>query len=204
MTGVTGVPGAPAEPERRRGRPRSVEADEAILEAAVEAFVDHGLDGLSVDDVAARAGVGKSTIYRRYACKVDLVIAAARRCCEQQPHAVETGDLDRDLRAVAHGLVDMLDRSTAGRAIPRMVAESARQPAMRDAQRDFVGRRRTHAIEMVERAIARGELRADTDATVLVDMIAGPLFYRHLVTGEPTDGAYVDALVDSVLRSFSR
>ncbi|HEX4777276.1 MAG TPA: TetR/AcrR family transcriptional regulator [Acidimicrobiia bacterium] len=192
------------ESERRVGRPRSPEVDEAILDAAVEAFVDHGLDGLSVDDVAARAGVGKATIYRRYACKVDLVVAAARRCCEQQPHGAETGDLDVDLRAVAHALAVMLDRSIAGRAIPRMVAESSRQPEMRDAQRDFVGRRRAHTIALVERAIERGDLRADTDPAVLVDMISGPLFYRHLVTGEHTDAAYVDRLVDSVLRGFAR
>jgi AcrR family transcriptional regulator len=198
------VTDARVEPERRVGRPRSVEADAAILDAAVEAFVDHGLDGLSVDDVAARAGVGKATIYRRYACKVDLVIAAARRCCEQQPQAAETGDVETDLRAVAHALVDMLDRSIAGRAIPRMVAESSRQPEMRDAQRDFVGGRRAHTVALVERAVERGELRADTDAAVLVDMVSGPLFYRHLVTGEPVDDAYVDELVDSVLRAFAR
>lgn len=195
---------ARVEPERRVGRPRSPEVDEAILDAAVEAFVDHGLDGLSVDDVAARAGVGKATIYRRYACKVDLVIAAARRCCEQQPLVAETGDLETDLRAVAHALIDMLDRSIAGRAIPRMVAESSRQPEMRDAQRDFVGGRRAHTVALVERAVERGELRADTDAAVLVDMVSGPLFYRHLVTGEPVDDAYVDELVDSVLRAFAR
>lgn len=195
---------ADADTVRRVGRPRSPEVDEAILDAAVEAFVDSGLDGFSVDDVAARAGVGKATIYRRYACKVDLVIAAARRCCEQQPYAPETGNLEVDLRAVAHGLVDMLEASVAGRAIPRMVAESARQPEMRDAQRNFVGRRRAHTIAMVERAIARGDLRADTDAAALVDMLSGPLFYRQLVTGEPTDDAYVDTLVDSVLRAFSR
>jgi AcrR family transcriptional regulator len=192
------------ESERRVGRPRSPEVDEAILDAAVEAFVDHGLDGLSVDDVAARAGVGKATIYRRYACKVDLVVAAARRCCEQQPQVAETGDLDVDLRAVAHALAAMLDRSIAGRAIPRMVAESSRQAEMRDAQRDFVGRRRAHTIALVDRAIERGDLRADTDPAVLVDMISGPLFYRHLVTGEHTDAAYVDRLVDSVLRAFAR
>ena len=91
---------------RRVGRPRSAHADVAILDAATEEFIHHGLDGMSVDDVAARARVSKATIYRRYNRKLDLVVAAARRACEERAPLASTGDIRRDLRALGRSLLD--------------------------------------------------------------------------------------------------
>ena len=82
-----------AAPERRRGRPRSTEADEAILVAATDAFIELGWDGLTIEGVATRAGVGKTTIYRRYSCRLDLLLAAARRLSQEKDQAADTGSL---------------------------------------------------------------------------------------------------------------
>ena len=87
--------------ERRPGRPRSATADQAILDAALELFVEAGLEGLAVEQVAARAGVGKATIYRRYPGKIDLVIAAARCLTSAVAPVPDTGTADGDLRAIA-------------------------------------------------------------------------------------------------------
>ena len=95
-------------PERRLGRPRSAEADEAILDAAVDAFIEGGWEGLTFEGVAARAGVGKTTIYRRYASRLDLVIAAAERLAEEKGEAPDTGTLRGDLIALAEAHLWML------------------------------------------------------------------------------------------------
>jgi Tetracyclin repressor-like, C-terminal domain/Bacterial regulatory proteins, tetR family len=93
-------------PVRRRGRPRSTEADEAILEAATDAFIELGWDGLTIEGVATRAGVGKTTIYRRYSCRLDLLLAAAytkfvaeRRASSTVPieRAMQRGELSLDV-----------------------------------------------------------------------------------------------------------
>jgi AcrR family transcriptional regulator len=200
----TQVAGPPASGVRRGGRPRSAEADVAILDAATEEFIEHGLDGMSVDEVASRAGVSKATIYRRYPSTLALVVAAARQCRMQDVVVGETGVLEHDLRALARATVQMLRSSQAGRAIPRMIADSARQQQLAHERRALVVDRRAQPVALVEHAIARGELQAGTDPAVVVDMLAAPLFYRSLLSGEPSDDAYIDELVAAVLRAFRR
>src|SRR5438132_7533609 len=109
--------GAPVVEARRPGRPRSAEADEAILEAAVDLFAEVGLEGLTVEGVAARAGVGKATIYRRYPGKVDIVVAAARRFTEGPVEAPDTGTTRGDLRELVDGLVRLLTKTPLGRVL---------------------------------------------------------------------------------------
>ena len=103
--------------QTRRGRPRSEQADRAILDAALELFADAGFDGLTVEGVAARAGVGKATIYRRYPCKVDLVMASARFLTQVEAPQPDTGRVEDDLRATARGLVHLLTETAAGGAV---------------------------------------------------------------------------------------
>lgn len=180
------------------GRPRSAEADRAILDATLEVFVELGLDGLTVEGVAARAGVGKGTIYRRYPSKIELVMAATHAVVAARSPAPDTGWVARDLRILARGLVEIL-RSEAGAAIAQMVADKRRNPDLAAAHRAFVEGRRKISFDAVRRGIDRGELRRDTDAAVVTDAIAGPLFYRQLVTGERIDRRFADRLVDEVL-----
>jgi AcrR family transcriptional regulator len=186
----------------RRGRPRSAEADEAILDAAIELFAEAGFEGLTVEGVAARAGVGKATVYRRYPCKVDLVLAAAACLTQQQAPHVDTGNTSDNFRALGRSLVHLLTHTPIGRIVPAMVAESQRNEELGDAHRSFVAARRLGSMTIVRQGIARGDLRPDADPEVVVDFFAGPIFYRFLISGGPLDDALVDRLVDATMRAF--
>ncbi len=191
---------------RRPGRPRRVEVDTAILEAASELFTELGYDALCVEGVAARAGVSKATIYRRYPSKAALVIAAAEALGRSAKGPVpDTGSLRGDLRGLGLGYRRLLEESEAGHAIPALIVARHRDPELAEAHRSFIAERRAEAAVVVERGVARGEIRADTDADValVVDLVAGPLFYTVLITGDTPDGDYVDRLVDVVLRAFA-
>jgi AcrR family transcriptional regulator len=190
-------------PERRPGRPRSVEADEAILDAATEAFIELGWDGLTMEGVAARAGVGKTTIYRRYPTRLDLLLAAAARLAEEKGAAPDTGTLRGDLLALVEAYLGMLSGTRAGRAIPAMVAATAKNPELAVAYRDFIAQRRRESAIPLERAIARGELSLDVDVELVLDLLVAPLFYRTFVSHEPADDGFVTTLVDSVLRAVA-
>ncbi len=202
---MTTVPTFDEEPSAPRapGRPRSSTADAAILAAAAAALEADGFDGLTVDGVAARAGVSKATIYRRYPSKVDLVVAAAQQCIGDLPIPLDTGTLRGDLEAIAQRLVTLVAHTPAGRIMPMLVAEMRRNDELRVAFREYIGCRRGISIEIAQRAKARGELRADTDVDVMVDVLAGPIFYRALVSGGPLDDTFVTHLVDAVTRAYA-
>ena len=167
---------ATADPEARRpGRPRSTEADEAILEAAVDLFAEGGFDGLTVEGVAARANVGKATIYRRYPCKVDLVIAASRCfALDDDDLAPDSGDTRTDLRALVDWLIEMVTTTPIGRVLPMMVADRARIPELAEAHRGLVAEKRARHRIVLQRGIDRGDLRADVDLEAVIDSYVGP------------------------------
>jgi AcrR family transcriptional regulator len=187
---------------RPPGRPRSEAADAAILEATVELYGDLGFAGLSVDAVAARAGVSKATIYRRYPSKVELVMAAGERLADREHPAIDTGTVRGDLTAHARALIRMLKTSDVGRCVPTMVADKKRFPELAAAHDRFSATRRARMRAAVERGVARGELRPDTDCELVVDLLAGPAFYGYLVSGRRLDGAYAEQLVDALLVGF--
>jgi AcrR family transcriptional regulator len=191
-----------AEPDRRRGRPRSAEADEAILDAAVDVFIECGWDGLTIEGVAARAGVGKTTIYRRYPSRVALLLAAAQRLAQEKSTVADTGTLRGDLVAVVENFLGMLTTSRTGRAIPVMVAATARNPELASAYTAFIAERRAASGQPIERAIRRGELPIDVDVSLALDLLVAPVFYRAFVSRDPIDETYVTNLVDSVLRAL--
>jgi AcrR family transcriptional regulator len=192
-----------AAPERRRGRPRSTEADEAILVAATDAFIELGWDGLTIEGVATRAGVGKTTIYRRYSCRLDLLLAAARRLSQAKDQAADTGSLRGDLIALVESFLRMLTGSSSGRALPVMVAATARNPELAAAYTEFIAERRASSAVPIERAMRRGELSLDVDISLMLDLLVAPVFYRAFVSREPVDDAFVTNLVDTVLRAFA-
>lgn len=188
--------------EVRRGRPRSAQADEAILDAAIDLFAACGFDGLTVEGVAARAGVGKTTVYRRYPSKVDLVMDAAECLAAQRAAVPDTRNARDDLLALANGLVTFLTTTAAGRMIPALVADRRRNADLAAAHARFVAERRERYKRVVQRAIERGELRSDVDVELVVDVLVAPIFYRYLISGAPLDDAFTEALVDAVLSAF--
>jgi AcrR family transcriptional regulator len=189
----------------RRGRPRSVEADAAILDATLELIDESGLTGLSVESVAARAGVGKATIYRRWPSKEALVASALGRCAEEIPVLDTTGSLRDQLVAFVEQVRLKSPETHSGRIMPRMLSHASRSPELFRIYFDQVIRpRRARVRRVMEEAVLRGELRDDVDLDLAVTMVTAPMLYLNLVqsaNGAPGPGT-TEALVDGVLNGL--
>jgi AcrR family transcriptional regulator len=163
-------------------RPRSAESHAAILQAAIELVVEGGLQGTSIEAIAARAGVGKATIYRRWKTKEDLFAEALRTIALPLPDP-DTGTLRGDVIAVAAFNLGNLPRKAA-LLMPRLMVEGADDPELFTVMREvLVDPRRRVFKDILRRAIGRGELRADLDLDDATDMLIGPLIYEILITG---------------------
>ena len=188
----------PAEPARR-GRPRSAAADGAILTAALELLIEVGIAGMSMDDVAARAGVSKATIYRRWESKEALVLDALNLGIGHYA-TVDTGSLRDDLLGFVAAMVDKIRGGLKTRdLIPHLVSAATGNPALQPALDEFAAKRARPLQALLERAVGRGELPADTDVQLAVDLVLGSITYRRLFYGEVFDDATAVRLVDYVL-----
>jgi AcrR family transcriptional regulator len=186
---------------RPPGRPRSAEADEAILGAALEEYAVHGYDRLTTDAVAARAGVSKATIYRRYGSKLELVTAAMYRSGEHKPYP-DTGSCDGDVRGILEHIDELVNDPVLGSCLRHMAADSIAAPDLGEVHTTFVAGRRASTREVLQRWVDRGALRADADLDLAVDLLTGPAFYRHLMSHMRVDAAYLDRLCAAFLRTF--
>ena len=187
---------------RRPGRPRSAEADTAIVDATLDLIIEGGIDGLSVESVAARAGVGKATIYRRWATKEELVEDALAAINDTLPDIPE-GESTRDRLVI---MVDQIRAKThetcSGRLMPRMLSYATQHP---DLFKQYFAtviqpRRERYRVVLAE-GIASGELRADLDVELAATLIAAPMLYLQLMQagmGVPSPGTS-QTLVDMVL-----
>ena len=192
---TTGGPGAP-----RRGRPRSAEADAAILAATLELAGASGIAGMSMDEVAQRAGVSKATIYRRWTSKEALVLDALRSAMLPFDE-VDTGSLVDDVTTYLYEIARRMGRGPVNDVLPHLIEVSCHDESLRTSLDDYVRHRRVPLRTIVERAIARGELDADTDVEVLLDLLIAPFMYRRLLSRAPLDERFVDRLVRTVLAS---
>jgi AcrR family transcriptional regulator len=184
----------------KAGRPRKPETDAAILEAVLEVFAVFGYEGMSVEAVAAKSGVGKTTIYRRWPSKDDLIIAAIQDIMIAVEPEV-TGDLRQNLVAMVSGALGFMKTSKAGLIFPRMCGEVAGQtPLGHRYVETVIGPRRKVVRDVLKRAIEVGELRSDIDVALMADLLVGPIIMRKIL-GEldqsPTNTA--EQLVDSLL-----
>ncbi|MBL1286159.1 TetR/AcrR family transcriptional regulator [Streptomyces sp. NPDC057067] len=178
----------------RSGRPRSAEADAAILEATRASLVDLGWSKLTMGDVATRAGVAKTTLYRRWAGKNELVVDAVAVLFDEL-ELPDLGSLAADVEAVVLQFAALLERPETKTALMAVVAESTRDEALRDRIRDsIVNRQKRLVLQGRERAQERGELPAEPDevvaartADLIFDVIAGAVVHRALVSAEPVD-----------------
>jgi AcrR family transcriptional regulator len=182
-----------------RGRPRSSEADLAIQRATIELLLEEGYEGLTMAGVAHRAGVSTATLYRRYQSKEDLVVGAVASL-KDVPDSSETGRLADDIRALATDGCATFEHE-GGRLIKSLIGEIQRNPELAAALRQQVlDHRREKARHVIDAAVERGEIPPPPDAEVALDMIAGPLIFRALVTGEPLDQQFADNLATLALR----
>jgi AcrR family transcriptional regulator len=183
------------------GRPRSGRVHQAILQAALEEVAEHGYEGLTMEGIAARAGVGKAAVYRRWGSR-DGVLAAAAATFVRSTGVPDTGAVGTDLKWLVHGSLTVY-RGLAGRVIPGLISALAHDTELAAAVREgFVASRREAVREVVERGIQRRELRQDIDIELTLDLLMAPLFYRFLITGAAVDEEVATALVDTVLRGI--
>ncbi len=187
---------------RSPGRPRSSAADEAILEATVDVFAEVGLEALTMEGVAARAGVGKNTLYRRFSNKLDLVVGAVRRYTDVGAPPPDTGTTRGDVQALVDHLVAIVTETPMGRMLPILVVARTRVPELDIAYSEIVADKRARSAAVVRRGIERGDFRPDVDVDVVVDAFVSAVFYRFLVTHAPLDEAFRIAVVDTALRAF--
>ena len=177
----------------RTSRPggRSERVRSSVLRATQELVVEGGYEALRVEDVAARAGVHKTTIYRRWPTKAELVMAVIDERSAERVPVPDTGSLEGDLRRFARSIVDNL--GAGGRTLARtLVAAADASPELRDAAARFWARRFALASDIVARAMARGEVPQHTDADALIETLIGPLYVRALLTDGELDHALAD------------
>ncbi|WP_371527106.1 TetR/AcrR family transcriptional regulator [Streptomyces sp. NBC_01283] len=181
-------------PARTGGRPRSAAADTAILESTRQALVELGWSKLTLGDVATRAGVAKTTLYRRWAGKSELVVDAVAELFDQL-ELPDRGSLSADIEGVVLQFAALLCRPETKTALMAVVAESTSDEPLRERIRtSIVDRQKRLVLAGRKRAQERGELPPEPDpyaagrtADLIFDVIAGAVVHRALVSGEPVD-----------------
>lgn len=182
-------------PEQNTARPlgRGPKVRKAVLAATIAELAAAGYGGLTVDNVARRAGVHKTTVYRRWPDRERLIIDALSDHVAQEIPIPDTGNIETDLREMARGLVRWL-QSESGRAViaTMLSADAARLPDIAEIKHRFYDDRFRRATPVIERAIARDELPPDTNPSLVVKALAAPIYMRLLVTAEPVDDDAAD------------
>lgn len=177
-------------------RRRSSRSHQAILAATTQLLAEVGYTALTIEGVAARAGVGKATVYRWWPSKAALVIETLSTAVVM-PSLPESGDLRQDLLTVVRAIVATYAESPVAAVIPALAADLMHDPEMAERFRnEMIRPRRSAVAQILRRAAERGELRPDFDADLLLDMYAGAVFYRVLVSGEPVTDLLAEQLVN--------
>jgi len=187
-----------------RGRPRSEKAQNAILEAAAELLLDQGLAAVSMDAVAARAGVSKATIYRWWPTKETLALDALYHEWAGVPPARDTGSLRGDLLSLFRPWARLAGRRPYGRVIAALLTEAQTDPEFgRQYRARFVEPRRDQARAIFRRAIERGEIPATTKIEVALDLLYGPVYHRLLHGHAPLNDRFVRDIIDTALNGLA-
>lgn len=189
----------PASDEPRRpGRPRDPQADEQIVHAAVDVLTEQGFSGFTVEAVALRAGVGKATIYRRWANREELVTHVVAKFMTGIV-APDTGSIRGDLIEWFYGRYKKKSVLRNNQLMGHALVEASVNDEIHALMRSFSAKRRDAFFAVVQRAVARGELPENVDADVMLDLLSGAMLYRSMFTDATLTPASVAALVDVVL-----
>ncbi|HVM56118.1 MAG TPA: TetR/AcrR family transcriptional regulator [Gaiellaceae bacterium] len=181
-------------------RPRS---EQAILDATRELLAEGGVRKLTVEGVAARSGVAKTTIYRHYRGKHELALAVLIDMVEQVVSTPDLGDTRAELVGFVDAAVTILGTTLMGRAMQGLVSDLATDHDLATAFRErVVAMRIAEADRLLARGIERGDLRADTDVELAHELLFGPVYYRLLLSGAPLDDGLAGRVVDAVLAAF--
>lgn len=187
-----------------RGRRPTAEVRRDVLAAAGELLLEKGMYGFTIDEVARRSGASKVTIYKLWPSKGTLALEGYFTTIEQTLAFPDTGDIDADLRSQLHSFVHLLRDSSAGKVVSELIAAAQTDPDLRAAFLErYSGPRRALAVESLELARARGQLRDDLDPEAVVDQLWGACYHRLLIPDQPLDEGFVDVLLDQLLHGIS-
>src|SRR5215470_6464023 len=192
---------------RKVGRPRSIEAHQAILDTTLSLLSTQGFDAMSIEEVATRAGVGKTTIYRWWDSKEALALEALQSLYTRHP-ITDTGNLRRDLIAMIEGFIQVLedDKSHLECLTFKLLGDLKTHPELFQM---FYSRimepRLQNFSKRIEHAQACGELRQDLDPLMLIGLFAGPFFYRMLLSDQltPRSANWPEQVVDAILNGIA-
>ena len=184
------------------GRPRSEEAHQAILDATLALLAEVGFSALTVEGVAGRAGVGKATIYRRWASKVPLVVEAFGGLPAFTDF--DTGSLAGDLKAMLRAYLELFNKTPLATVLPALASERAHDPALAELFNPVLRQRRSPLMSALERAQRRGEIAPDVDLELAADLIVGPIAVRLFFTGRRIQPKMVDPMVEMALGGICR
>ena len=178
--------------------PRVARSRAAVLDATLDLLATDGAEGCTIEAIASRSGVAKTTIYRHWPSRAALVIDAVRTLMEDPTEVPDTGHVRGDVTALLQGLGHRLRTGHLADVAPALVAAVDAEPQLAHLMDVYVHGRREPMRAVLRRGVERGELPADLDVELVADLLAGPLFYRRLVARRPGDEAYVESLVDVV------
>ena len=191
-------------PRTRAGRPRSQQARAAVLRATSELMREVGLRAMTTDDIAARSGASKATIYKWWPNKYAVAVEAFLSEMAVESADPDTGSAREDFRRALRGLIHFYT-GEYGRAYAQLVGEAQFDPKIGAELRDhLVGARRELVRAIWDRGVARGELRADVDPEAAIDLIFGPAMYRLVAGHAPLDDGAAEAVIDAAIRGLAR
>jgi len=190
--------GTPPAPGTRRPGGRTARNRAAIFEATLAELALRGYADLSLDAIATQAGVHKTTIYRRWRSRDQLVAAAFMDAAERRLEVADTGDIDRDARALARSVAATLAQPVVAAAVRATLSASSRE-ARHEITRRFWDSRLSAVGPLIERAIERGQLPRGSQPAALISAIAAPLYFRLLVSNEPLTPAAADIAAAAAL-----
>ena len=194
-------PDAPA--QMRRGRPRSEQSRAAVLRATSELLHEVGAQAMTTEEIAARSGVSKATIYKWWPNKYAVAVEAFLSEMMAQSPDPNTGSAQEDFRSVLRGMMQVYSGPT-GRVFAQLVGEGQSDPFVQSELREHLVAPRRELIRAIwDRGVARGQLRTDVDLEAAFDLLFGPLLYRLLIGHAPLDEAGVDAIVDAAMRGLA-
>jgi AcrR family transcriptional regulator len=180
------------QPGTRRPGGRTARVREAVLGAVLAALGETRYRDLTVEQVAQRAGVAKTTVYRRWGSVEGLVLDLMRDQTARRVPTPDTGDLDTDMRTLARGILGIYRDPAVLAMISSVMAAAIHLPEARQTLSEFFISRITETAIIAERAVRRGDLPADTDTVEMIRMLGAPFYYRLFITGEPVDESVAD------------
>jgi AcrR family transcriptional regulator len=195
---------AAAVARRPGGRPRSEEAHRAILDAARAELMEEGFTRFCLEHVAARAGVGKATIYRRWPSKEALAGELLAELAATHIAVVDSGDTRAELATCTDNALRAIRDTPFGPVVRALLSQIAMNPRLGDPFRaTVVQAHRTEVARIVQRGIARGDLRPDADLEIATELLIGPVYFRLIFGGELDDSLVVQ-VADAVMEAFAR